>query len=162
MTAAKTPIITAPVALTNPQAGVITTRPATAPLQKPNTLALPRRIFSIMPQVNAPTAVASVVVVNALEDITSAATALPALKPYHPTQSIEVPIIHKTMLWGGIGSFLNPKRGPSSKQRTKELHPEVIWTTVPPAKSIALMPEVGFQIPFMKPVIPHTMWAIGK
>src|ERR1700733_151074 len=143
-------MITAPVEFTKTHAGVITTRPATAPLQYPSTLALPRRIFSIMPQEKAPTAVAKVVVGKAFEEITSAATALPALKPYQPTQSIEVPTIHKTMLWGGIGSFLKPKRGPSSKQRTKELHPEVIWTTVPPAKSIALMPEVGFQIPFMK------------
>src|SRR5580704_17432726 len=140
----------------------MTTSPATAPLQYPNTLALPRRIFSITAHVNAPTAVASVVVMNAFEAITSEATALPALKPYHPTQSIDVPTIHKTMLCGGIGSLLNPRRGTSIKQRIRALHPELMWTTVPPAKSIALMVEVGFQMPFMNPVIPHTMCASGK
>src|SRR5580700_6963089 len=154
--------MTAPVALTNPQAGVMTTSPATAPLQYPSTLALPRRIFSMMAQVKAPMAVASVVVINAFEDITSAATALPALKPYQPTQSIEVPTIHKTMLCGAIGSFLKPIRGPRIRQRISELQPDVIWTTVPPAKSIALIPELAFQIPFMNPVIPQIMWAIGK
>src|ERR1700722_14376298 len=118
--------MTAPVALTNPHAGVMTTSPATAPLQYPSKLALPRRIFSKMAQVNAPTAVASVVAINAFEDITSAPTALPALKPYQPTQSIEVPTIHKTMLCGGIGSLLNPRRGPNIRQRIKALQPEVI------------------------------------
>src|ERR1700732_259082 len=110
-------MITAPVEFTYPHAGVITTSAATAPLQYPSTLALPRRIFSIMAQVNAPTAVARVVVVKALEEITSAPTALPALNPYQPTQSIEVPTIHKTMLCGGIGSFRKPRRGPSIRQR---------------------------------------------
>src|ERR1700693_3703412 len=124
----------------------MTTSPATAPLQYPSTLALPRRIFSKMAQVNAPMAVASVVAINAFEDITSEPTALPALKPYQPTQSIEVPTIHKTMLCGGIGSLLNPRRGPSSRQRIRALHPEVMWTTVPPAKSIALIVEVGLQL----------------
>src|SRR5580692_5502069 len=102
--------MTAPVALTNPQAGVITTNPATAPLQYPSTLALPRKIFSIRAQVSEPTAVARVVAMNAFDEITSAATALPALNPYQPTQSIPVPIIQSTMLWGGIGSLLNPRR----------------------------------------------------
>src|SRR5215468_11124825 len=102
----------APVEFTNPHAGVITTRPATAPEQYPSTLALPLKIFSIDAQVNAATAVANVVVIKALAAIPSAATALPALKPYQPTQSIPVPIIQSTMLCGGIGSFLNPRRGP--------------------------------------------------
>ena len=37
-----------------------------------------------------------------------------------------------------------------------------MWTTVPPAKSIPLMPASGFSGPHMKPVPPHTMWAKGK
>jgi hypothetical protein len=36
--------------------------------------------------------------------------------------------------------------------------PELMWTTVPPAKSIALMLPVA---PLIKPP-PHTMWASGK
>src|ERR1700730_16085448 len=106
-------------------------------------------------QVSEPPAVAKVVAIKAFEETTSAATALPALNPYHPTQSIPVPIMQSTMLCGGIGSLLNPRRGPRIRQRINALHPEVIWTTVPPAKSIALIVELGFQIPFMKPIIPQ-------
>src|SRR5213596_1613696 len=98
------PITTAPRAVTKPQAGVITTNPATAPEQKPSTLGLPRKIHSAIGQTKEATAVARVVVVNALAATTSAATALPALKPYQPTHNIPVPIMHSTMLCGGIGS----------------------------------------------------------
>src|SRR6266704_79059 len=97
------PIITAPLEVTKPQAGVMTTSPATAPEQKPSTLGLPLTIHSIIGQTNEATAVASVVVVKALAAITSAATALPALKPYQPTHNMPVPTIHSTMLCGGIG-----------------------------------------------------------
>src|SRR5215475_14705062 len=86
------PMITAPVESTKPQAGVITTNPATAPEQKPSTLGLPRKIHSAIGHTKEATAVASVVVVNALAATTSAATALPALKPYQPTHSMPVPM----------------------------------------------------------------------
>jgi hypothetical protein len=69
-------MITAPVGLTKPHAGVITTNPATAPEQNPKTLALPRKIFSIIPQTKAAVAVVSAVVVKALAAIASAARAL--------------------------------------------------------------------------------------
>src|SRR5690348_16358951 len=131
------PMITEPLAVTKPQAGVITTRPATAPEQKPRMLGLPRVIHSIIGHTNEATAVASVVVMNALAPTTSAATELPALKPYQPTHSIPVPIIQSTMLCGGIGSFPNPSRLPRIRQRMSADQPEVICTTVPPAKSIA-------------------------
>src|SRR6185369_7472762 len=102
---AATPMPMAPFGVTKPQAGVITTRPATAPEQKPSTLGLPRVIHSASGHTKEATAVAKVVVVKALAAIPSAATALPALKPYQPTQSMPVPTMHKTMLWGGIGSL---------------------------------------------------------
>src|SRR6478736_3312439 len=101
-------MITPPLGVTNPQAGVMTTRPATAPEQKPSTLGLPRKIHSAIGQTNDATAVASVVVVNALAATTSAATALPALKPYQPTHSMPVPTIQRTTLCGGIGSLPKP------------------------------------------------------
>ena len=47
---------------------------------------------------NAAIAVANVVVINALAAIASAATALPALKPYQPTHSIAVPTMQSTKL----------------------------------------------------------------
>src|SRR5882724_12710211 len=105
---AATPIRTAPVGSTYPQAGVITTNPATAPEQKPSTLGFPRVNHSAIGQTNEATAVAIVVVVNALAAIPSAATALPALNPYQPTQSMPVPIMHSTMLCGANDSLPNP------------------------------------------------------
>src|ERR1041384_5892629 len=110
-------MITAPVVSTNPHAGVITTKPATAPEQKPRMLGLPRNIHSAMAQTNDATAVARVVVVNAFAAIVSAATALPALNPYQPTQSMPVPTMQRTILWGGIGSFPNPSRLPRMRHR---------------------------------------------
>src|SRR3954470_13782021 len=155
-------MITAEVAVTKPQAGVMTTRPATIPEQKPRTEALPRISHSSMAQTKPPTAAASVVVVKALEAMAAAPRAEPALKPYQPTQSMPVPTIHSTMECGGIGSLPKPWRLPKIKQRTKADQPEVIWTTVPPAKSIALMVALGLSGPHMKPVVDQTIWANGK
>src|SRR6267143_3303471 len=138
------PMSTPPVGLTNPHAGVITTNPATAPEQKPSTLGLPFVTHSAMGQTKEATAVASVVVVNALAAMTSAATALPALKPYQPTHNMPVPIIHSTMLCGAMFSLPNPRRLPRIKQSMSADQPDVMCTTVPPAKSIAGSPAFGF------------------
>ena len=99
-TPASTPMMTAPVAFTKPVAGVITTRPATAPEQKPSTVGLPRVIHSSSGHTQHAMAVASVVVMNALAAMPSAATALPALKPYQPTHSMPVPTIVSVRLCG--------------------------------------------------------------
>src|SRR5690349_7836871 len=150
-------MMTAPVEFTKPVAGVMTTRPATAPEQNPSTVGLPRVIHSSMGQTKEATAVARVVVMNALAATPSAATALPALKPYQPTQSMPVPIEQSTMLCGGIGSLGKPRRLPRIKQRINADQPEDICTTVPPAKSMALIPASLFHTPFMKPSTPQTM-----
>src|SRR6266850_6672127 len=105
---ARIPMMTAPEQVTKPQAGVITTRPATAPEQKPSTLGLPRRTYSAIAQLKEAIAVAIVVVIKALAATPSAATALPALKPYQPTQSMPVPTMQRTMLCGCIGSLPKP------------------------------------------------------
>src|SRR5262249_29845201 len=128
-------MIMLPVVSTKPHAGVITTRPATAPEQNPSTLGLPLRAYSAIAQVKDATAVAMVVVMKALADTTSAATALPALNPYQPTHNMPVPIMQRTMLWGVIGVLPKPRRLPRSKQRMSADQPLDIWTTVPPAKS---------------------------
>src|SRR5262245_15715546 len=99
MAPAKRPINTPEPGLKNPQAGVITTRPATAPEQNPRILGLPLVSHSMEAQVKEATAVARVVVVKALAAIPSAATALPALNPYQPTHSIPVPTMQSTILW---------------------------------------------------------------
>src|SRR5687767_8357120 len=98
-------MITAEVELTKPQAGVMTTKPATIPEQKPSTLGLPRVTHSIIAQTKPATAAARVVVVKALEAMASAPSAEPALKPYQPTHSMPVPIMQSTMECGGIGSL---------------------------------------------------------
>src|SRR5262245_4080137 len=103
---------TAPPIVTNPHAGVMTTNPATAPEQKPSTLGFPLIAHSIIGHTNEATAVASVVVVKALAATMSAATALPALKPYQPTQSMPVPTMHNTRLCGGMGCLPKPSRLP--------------------------------------------------
>src|SRR5437868_10539634 len=123
---AATPIRTAPVGSTNPHAGVITTKPATAPEQNPSTLAFPRNPYSNIAQVKDATAVASVVVMNAFAAMASAPSALPALKPYQPTQSIPAPTMQSTMLWGAIISLLNPRRRPSKIQSTSADQPDDI------------------------------------
>src|SRR5688572_5945856 len=152
----------APVVFTNPQAGVITTSPATMPEQKPSTLGLPRWIYSTIPQTNPAVAAASVVVVNALDAIASAPRAEPALKPYQPTHSMPVPTMQSTMLCGGMGSLPKPRRLPRIRHRTNADQPDDMWTTVPPAKSSALIPAPGFSGPHMKPVKDQTMCASGK
>ncbi len=40
--------------------------------------------------------------------------------------------------------------------------PDDMCTTVPPAKSMALMPALALPRPFIKPSLPHTMCASGK
>src|SRR5438067_12702232 len=155
-------MMTAPVGSTYPHAGVITTRPPTAPEQNPRTLGLPRNAYSSIAQVNEAAAVARVVVMNAFAAIPSGARALPALKPYQPTQSNPVPTMQSTMLWGAMISFLNPSRWPRRMQRTSADHPEDMCTTVPPAKSMAVTYAAGLQIPFSQPSIPHTLSPIVK
>src|SRR5258708_14471823 len=157
MRPAATPIAIAPLGLTNPQAGVMTTRPATAPEQKPSTLGLTRVIHSAIGQTNEATAVARVVVVNAFAAMTSAPTALPALNPYQPTQSMPVPTMHNTMLCGGIGSLPKPMRLPKIRHKINADQPEDICTTVPPAKSMALILPLGFHTPVIRPPPPHTL-----
>src|SRR3984957_9800718 len=117
----------------------MSTRPATAPEQKPSTLGLPLTIHSHMGHTNEPTAVAIVVVVKALAAIWSPATALPELKPYQPTQTMQAPMKVITMLCGVKLSLPNPRRLPRMIHSTRPDQPEDICTTVPPAKSRPLI-----------------------
>src|ERR1044071_5610676 len=156
MAPANIPMIIAPFMVMKPQAGVTTTRPATAPEQNPRTLGLPRVIHSRQGQTKHATAVARVVVAKAFAATPSAATALPALNPYQPTQSMPVPTMQSTMLCGGIGSLPKPRRLPRIIQRISADQPEDMCTTVPPAKSIALILASAFQTPFMRPLTPQT------
>src|SRR5262245_3251869 len=117
-------MMTAAVESTKPAAGVITTSPPTTPEQKPRTVGLPRDNHATSGQENPATAAAKVVVVKALAEMPSAATALPALNPYQPTQSMPVPIIVSTKLCGAKFSCPNPLRLPTINASTSADQPD--------------------------------------
>src|SRR6266851_1558061 len=94
------PITSAPPGATKPEAGVIATRPTTAPETMPSTLGLPFVIHSTDIHDNAAAAVANWVTSMAMPARPLAATADPALKPNQPTQSSEPPIMVSTKLCG--------------------------------------------------------------
>ncbi len=66
-----------------------------------------------------------------------ASNADPALNPNQPNHSREAPIIVMVRLCGAIGSLPQPMRLPSTMAPTRPATPELICTTVPPAKSNA-------------------------
>ena len=82
----------AAIGVTNPAAGVIATRPATAPVAAPSTVGLPRELHSMSIQPRAAAAVAVFVLMKALTASPLAASALPALNPNQPNQSRPAPI----------------------------------------------------------------------
>src|ERR1700760_3679465 len=92
ITPAAKPITIEPPGSTKPEAGVMATRPATAPEMAPRTDGLPLVIHSANIQPSAAAAVAICVTVMAMPARPLAATAEPALKPNQPTHSSEAPI----------------------------------------------------------------------
>src|SRR4029077_17447538 len=101
MMPAAMPIQNEPNGPTKPEAGVMATRPATAPEQMPSTVGLPFMIHSTIIQVKPAVAVAGGVDSMARPACRPAVTAEPALNPNQPTHSKEAPIIVSTTLWGG-------------------------------------------------------------
>src|SRR5258708_2733123 len=91
-TPAATPITSAPPGSTKPEAGVMATRPATAPDAAPSTEGLPLAIHSANIHPKAAAAVAIWVTDIAMPARPFAPTADPALKPNQPTHSNEAPI----------------------------------------------------------------------
>src|SRR5437867_3205373 len=104
MRPAVSPIRMADMGLTNPEAGVIATSPATQPEIAPRRLGLPFLNHSPMLQPRAAVAAAKWVFTKALVASPEAFTALPALKPNHPTHSRQAPIVLRTTLCGFIAS----------------------------------------------------------
>src|SRR5687768_3584437 len=100
---AATPIASAPIGPAVPEAGVIATRPATAPEAMPSTEGFPCDTHSANIQASAAAAVATCVTSIAIPADCPALTALPALKPNQPTQSIEAPMTVSARLCGGMG-----------------------------------------------------------
>ena len=124
---------------------------------------MPRVIHSSSGQTKQATAVASVVVMKALAATPSAATALPALKPYQPTHSMPVPTMVSTRLCGRKARCAEalalaedqaedqrrPTGGHVHDGAAREVDGLDAW-------------RPAFQTPFMKPSTPHTMCASGK
>src|SRR5215467_14217885 len=153
---AATPIQNAPTGPTKPEAGVIATRPATAPEQMPTTVGLPFSAHSTSIQVNPATAVAICVTSMAMPACIPAVTAEPALKPNQPTQSSEAPMKVRTILCAGPVST----RLPSMIAHISPATPALICTTVPPAKSSTFTNAAS--LPDEKiPSGPQTQCAIG-
>src|SRR5271156_1828362 len=94
------PMTSAPPGSTKPDAGVMATRPATAPEQMPRTDGLPLKTHSTNIQPKAAAAVAIWVTAIAMPALTPEVTAEPALKPNQPTHRSEAPITVKTRLCG--------------------------------------------------------------
>ena len=84
----------------------------------------------------------------------SAASALPALKPNQPTHSMQAPVTVIVMLCGGIGDSGKPFRRPITSAQTSAAIPAFRCTTVPPAKSIRPI--------FCSQPSPQTQCAIGQ
>src|SRR4051812_24484587 len=91
--------------VTNPDAGVIATNPATAPEIAPRTLGLPVRYHSADIQPSVAVALAKWVATKALVARPDAASALPALNPNQPTHSRHAPTTARTTLCGFIASL---------------------------------------------------------
>src|SRR5215470_13761042 len=153
----------APTGPTKPEAGVMATSPATAPEQMPTTVGLPFSAHSTSIQVKAATAVAICVTSIAMPACIPAVTAEPALKPNQPTHSREAPMKVSTMLCAGPLSL----RLPSMMQHISPATPELMCTTVPPAKSSTLnqpakSPLSSVLAALKMPSGPQTQCAIGE
>src|SRR6266404_5653030 len=149
------------IGLHEPEAGVMHTSPATAPEQAPRMLGLPRWIHSIPAQATVPAAAARCVATNAFAAKAFAARALPPLKPNQPTHSKAAPVHVYVRLCGGIGSWPCPSRFPSSRAQINAEMPELICTTVPPAKSNAGK-DAAALAEFNQPLSAHTQCASGQ
>src|SRR5574341_1202735 len=108
------PITNAPGTPTLPAAGVIATRPATAPEAAPSIDGLPLNSHSRNVQESTAHAVARNVLMNASAAALPASSAEPALKPNQPTQSSAAPAIVSGRLCGDIASRPHPTRLPST------------------------------------------------
>src|SRR5271157_3534027 len=151
------PMANEPIGPTKPEAGVIATKPATAPEQMPRTVGLPRIIHSMIIQVKPAVAVAVCVTSIAMPACIPALTADPALKPNQPTHNSEAPIMVSTTLCGGPVSL----RLPSIRAAIRPAVPELTCTTVPPAKSSTFTHAASLD-ELRKPSGPHTQCAIGE
>ena len=133
---------------TKPEAGVIATSPATAPEIAPRTLGLPAIIHSTVIQLNTAAAVAKCVATNALDAKRSRRhrAARVESEPAYPQQA---GADRHSAPRCAAASIRPDSRAacPGTSAHTSAETPEVMCTTVPPAKSKAgnLPPSVAVQ-----------------
>src|SRR5256886_13918824 len=139
---------------TYPEAGVIATRPHTAPTEIPTADGFPLRTQSVSIQLTAAPAAAKFVTTRAFTASAFAARALPALNPNHPNQRTEAPRITYGMLFGRLSRRSTPFRRPITSAAATAEAPAAVWTTRPPAKS---MTPRGLS----HPATPQVQCAIG-
>src|SRR5207248_10052563 len=96
------PITSAAIGPTNPDAGVIATSPTTGPEIAPRVVGCPLRNHSAPIHPKTAAAVAKCVATKALVASPPEPNALPALKPNQPTHRRHAPITLRTTLCGGI------------------------------------------------------------
>src|SRR4051812_42391160 len=93
-------MINADPGLTNPEAGVMATSPATSPDARPSAVGLPRCTHSAAIQLSAAAAAAICEAPRATPPSPFAASALPPLKPNQPNHNRPAPVRVSTMLLG--------------------------------------------------------------
>src|SRR5436309_9880425 len=95
-------MMSAPHGFTYPDAGVMATRPATAPEIIPSTEGLFATTHSAAIQERAAAAAAICVTAIAMPALALAPSALPALNPNHPTHNNDAPMSESTRLCGAM------------------------------------------------------------
>ena len=140
MTPVTTPIAAAPIGSTNAHAGVIATRPATAPEAAPSEVEWPLRSFSNANQPTRAAPAATCVLSSASPAIPFAASADPALNPNQPNHKSPEPSITSGSECGRIESRRHPTRFPSTRASASPAAPALMCTAVPPAKSSRPLP----------------------
>ncbi len=136
-TPAMMPIAIAPSGVTKPHAGVMATRPATAPEAAPSVVGFPSRTCSTTSQPSTAPEVATIVLVKATPARSPAVSAEPALNPNHPNHSSDAPRRTNGRLCGRMGSRGQPRRLPRTIASASPAAPALMCTAVPPAKSRA-------------------------
>src|SRR5678816_613118 len=119
MTPARRPITTAAIGVTKPEAGVMATRPATAPDAAPSIVGLPVLIHSAIIQPSAAIDAAVCVAMKALDARPFAPRADPALNPNQPTHNIAAPITANGRLCGAMAVLPCPTRFPIINTATR-------------------------------------------
>src|SRR2546423_3527403 len=130
------PRITDAPGVMKPQAGVIATRPATAPEDAPTMVGRPL-IHSTMIQPSSAAAVAHWVFTNATAVTPSAVSSDPALNPNPANHSRPAPSATIGTLCGRKLVPGQPLRLPNTSASARAAEPALMCTAVPPAKSRA-------------------------